>query len=90
MTIKEKRTITVGDLHYLCNKRQWYTYGTNEEYENLFARLKENGEYIHLTTEKLQEIAEDILSHSKTEYSLVEIMCSLAYMAASTFYETEA
>ena len=59
MKITEKRTMTTTDLYRLCNAKNWYTCGTNAEYELLFGKAKGN-----MTTEKLIALAEDIIAHS--------------------------
>ena len=59
---KEVRTLHHSDLRALCIKENWYTGGTNEEYDNLFKMTeKEN-----ITTDDIVEIATDIVEHSET------------------------
>lgn len=61
----ETRTMSAYELRRLCIKNNWYTHGTNEEYMQLFAKLRdENHMAVEMTTEKLVELAEDIYRHS--------------------------
>ena len=75
----ETRTLSTDDLRALCIQNNWYTRGTCEEYEALFDKLyDEDGCHIHLTTEKLAEIAEDIMEHSRIEeYTITTVMFAL-------------
>lgn len=59
MKITETRIINPSDLYYLCNSKNWYTCGTNAEYELMFGKAKGN-----MTTEKMVALAEDIILHS--------------------------
>lgn len=66
-----------------CIKHDWYTRGTNAEFYKLQDYVWDNaGDRNNLTpvkyAEVLQHIAEDILAHSRTEYSLADIMTVLA------------
>lgn len=76
----ETRHLTAYELRRICIRNDWYNCGTNEEYENLFARLRSNGGYAHITTEKLAEIAADIMEHSDDmeDWSMTDIMRELA------------
>lgn len=60
---KEVRRLTAGNLRALCIEQDWYTNGTNEEYDHLLRDLAGNKE--NLSTEDIIEIAEDIFCHSK-------------------------
>jgi hypothetical protein len=61
----ETRTLGADKLREACIRHNLYTRGTNEEYENLFARLtNEHGSRVEMTTDKLEEIMEDIMAHS--------------------------
>ncbi|MGL6198610.1 MAG: hypothetical protein ACRC3H_06705 [Lachnospiraceae bacterium] len=50
-----------GTLRHLCIERNWYTCGTNEEYENLFDMVDKET----LTTDDIVEITQDIIDHSE-------------------------
>lgn len=78
--IQEIRTMTAEELRSLCIRKNWYTRGTNEEYENLLSLTGSAWEPVHLTTEKLAEIATDIMCHSdmSPDYDLCCVMYELA------------
>ncbi len=79
------------DLRRVCIEENWYTNGTDEDYQALFDRLTdENGRSIHLTNEALAEIAEDIATHSTLEagWSILDIMNELVRICTVTFSET--
>lgn len=85
----ETRAMDSSKLRSLCIKNDWYTCGTNEEYGRLFARLHdEYGCPVNLTTEKLAEIAEDIMEHSDVRgYTIATVMSELARVCYSYFDE---
>lgn len=89
MAIIEIRNLSAHDLRSLCIRKKWYTRGTCEQYENLFAKLSDQttGEPLHMTTERIYEIALDIMEHSRmdAEYGVPEVMYELA-AACSTFF----
>jgi hypothetical protein len=61
----EKRLLFWCDLRALCIDNGWYDLAGNEDYKDLSAKLTdENGAAVEMTTEKLAEIAEDILAHT--------------------------
>lgn len=79
--IKETRVLSFENLRSLCIRRNWYTRGTCEDYENLFNRLRdENLNPIHVSTEVLYDLAQDIMAHSKIEddYGITDVMYELA------------
>lgn len=86
---KETRYLSASKLRALCIERDWYTCGDNEEYEALFNRLHdEDGVEIHLDTEKLAEIAQDIMDHSDiTDYTITSVMFELARKCTVIFDE---
>ena len=55
----ETRTIDSSALYHLCVKNDWYTLGTNAEYELMFGKAKGN-----MTTEKMIALADDIVRHT--------------------------
>lgn len=79
MNYIETRTLSADDLRALCIRNNWYTRGTNAEYEALFDSLyDEDGCNLNLTTEKLAEIAENIMEHSRIqEYTITTVMYAL-------------
>lgn len=84
----ETRVLRMEKLRSLCIKHDWYTCGTNEEYAALFARLHDDmGCPEHMTTEKLAEIAADIMAHSEiTDYTITTVMGELA-RACFTYFD---
>lgn len=60
----EIRTIHYDDLWALCNKQEWYTKGTNSEYEDLLLKASDID---NVTTEDIHEIAKNIYNHSDYE-----------------------
>lgn len=83
----ETRTMSACDLRALCIRHDWYTRGTCEEYERLFDRLHDSdGCPVNLTTEKLAEIAADIMEHSEiTDYTITSVMYELNRTAHTYF-----
>ena len=65
--ITENRIINRKNLKQLCIDLDLYTLGTSEEYEEM---LKSAVFEEHLTTEKIVEIAKNILEHSETDIEL--------------------
>lgn len=80
--IEERRKLYSGDLRILCIRKNWYTEGTNEEYELL---LNIPNEHENIDTETIVDIAEDILAHSHTEYDLPAICFEVAEICHSFF-----
>ena len=80
MNFTETRTLSASKLRSICIQHDWYTHGTNEAYSRLFDKLTDCCGYpVHLTTEKLVEIAEDIWAHSHiTDYTIESVLFELA------------
>lgn len=87
MKIIETRIMDASKLRALCIKNSWYTRGTCAAYNNLFDRLDDaDGCPVNLTTEKLAEIAQDIMEHSEiTDYTVTTVMFELARVATVYF-----
>lgn len=83
--IKEDRIITRKNLKQLCIDFDLYTLGTSEEYEEMLKSAVFEG---HLTTEKIVEIAKNILEHSETDIKLGSL-CAEINRAAYTFFIEE-
>ena len=71
-----------GEVQEECIRHNWYTRGTNAQFESLQEYVWNNaGDQHNIATENyvevLQHIAEDILRHSDTEYSVEDIMTCL-------------
>ena len=89
MTYIETRTLSATKLRALCIKHDWYTCGTNDEYEALFNRLyDEAGCPVNLTAQKLAGIAEDIMVHSEIrDYTTTAVMFELNRACSVVFDE---
>ena len=89
MSYTERRTLSAENLRSVCIKNDWYTRGTNEEYMQLFHRLRNGHMYAEMTTEKLAEIAADIFAHSdvRDAIDVPHIMYCLAKACDTVFIE---
>lgn len=88
MKFKEIRYLDSDKLRSLCIHQNWYTKGTSEEYEHLMDRSYDSfGISLDMTTEKLAEVARDILDHSDTDYPLTSIMYAIARDCCFTLFE---
>ena len=63
-TYKEIRRISADKIIGICIRQDWYTRGTNEEYERMLSTASEKE---NLSTEDIVEIATDILEHSDSD-----------------------
>ena len=88
MKYTETRILDSSKLRAVCIQQDWYTRGTNEEYSNLFSKLHdEDGCPENMTTEKLAEIAADIMAHSEiSDYTITSVMFVLA-RACNTYFD---
>lgn len=59
MTAVELKTTAIDDVRQLCIKKNWYTRGTNKEYDKLFNLVKDGA--------AIMDIARDIYLHSTDE-----------------------
>lgn len=65
MNMKEIRKLTPDDLRSLCIKRDWYTRGTNEDYDKLMDKCRDkNGSYKKLSLQDIYWMGYDIFIHS--------------------------
>lgn len=93
MKYTERRILTAYNLRNLCIKKNWYTCGTNEQYSNLFNMLTDNYLAAEMTTERLAQIAADILAHSDADdcrdgyLEITDIMYDLAKACDTVFIE---
>ena len=78
--IKEDRIITRKNLKQLCVDFDLYTLGTSEEYEEMLKSAVFEG---HLTTERIVEIAKNILEHSETDIELGSLCAEINRAAKS-------
>jgi hypothetical protein len=86
----EIRTLSADKLREACITHKWYTQGTTDDYDNLFALLRnEDGSPAEMTTEKMVEIMEDIMAHSELYDDWMErvlILNALANISVTAFY----
>ena len=89
MKYTETRILDSSKLRSLCIEHNWYTHGNNEEYAHLFSMLHdEDGCPENMTTDKLAEIAADIMAHSEiTDYTITSVMFELARKCYTYFEE---
>ena len=60
MKVKETRRIHTDTIRNLCIKHNWFTVGTNEEYQELL----DYGDYPYITAEHIAEMALMINKHT--------------------------
>lgn len=79
----ERRTISAYSLRKLCVRNEWFTRGTNEEYERLF-KLCSCG---NITVDILGQMADMIEKHSElpADVHVEDIMFDLNAVANVTF-----
>ena len=63
MKIRELRRLPPSSLRILCIEQNWYTRGTNAEYDHLLTDLTHGG-WGHMSTEDIHAVAMDIMEHS--------------------------
>ena len=80
----EKRKMLAFDLRTLCVKKDWYTHGNNEAYENLLHRVDSTE---NITTDDMVEIAADIIEHSEMSVDELENVCFELSEICHTFIE---
>lgn len=87
--IKEFRSISPYELRALCIRENWYTRGTNEEYNEMLEMCGDGFKRKKLTTARIQAIATDIMKHSTvpqdTEFLLNIMYCICE--ASNTYFE---
>ena len=93
--IKTTRKTNAGKVRSICIKNNWYTRGTNEQYENLLVNIVGWGDTV-ATDELLTKVAQDIMEHSDMRYDkyncteeemLVAVVFELANYACTTYVE---
>ncbi len=87
-TYIEMRRLTIANLRTLCIKKNWYTAGSNEDYNHLFELTKRN---TPLTTADIIEIAKDIYTHTahydRIDYTIEDIAFEVNLVCTVTFEE---
>jgi hypothetical protein len=82
--IKETRKLYRASLVSLCIKRNWYTRGTQEEYDKL---LSIPNKIKNVKASHIWEIANNIKNHSITEQTIDSIAFDIAQICNSWFEE---
>jgi hypothetical protein len=82
--IKEKRILPGDDLRRLCIDKNWYTCGCNKEYDAMFKLIYECE---NVETATIVKIAEDIKTHSDTDYEVTNICFEIAEICHSVFFK---
>lgn len=84
-TIIETRTLSMEDLRKLCIKNNYYTEGTNDEYDRFLTSVKG----VEMTKSQIYYLAVNIFTHSDIEnngLSTDEIIASIMYNIAEACY----
>lgn len=86
----EIRRLNAENVCQLCRDKKWYTKGSQEEYVALLNKIEDIAEYnASITANQLGEIAENILEHSDTTYTVESIMWELNRVANTSFYRND-
>ena len=81
---KEVRKVDPIALRGLCIKKNWYTNGTNAEYDELL-NYGYNDKLI--TSDELVEMATLIKEHSDTDYEITSIMYEINAECCYSYFE---
>lgn len=79
-----------SEIYDACNKFQWFTRGTNEEYAELFQFIRTNADLIDVEiTFKgfCKEITDRIAEHSKEEHDKESIMFCVVRAIAPHYFD---
>lgn len=88
MKIETIRKWNTSDIRSLCIRANYYTYGTNEDYENLFDFVRNN----EPSLENVYHVAMDIVrhsnldSHGQTETENIESVMFEVEKVVNTFF----
>lgn len=86
----EMRRLDAESVCQLCRDKKWYTKDSQEEYVALLNKIEDIAEYnASITANQLGEIAENILEHSDTTYTVESIMWELNRVANTSFYRND-
>lgn len=80
--LKETRYLNPRDVRALCVRRDWYSRGTCEQYDNMLEAVRQTPD---MTTGNLYIVAKDILDHSNTDCDLTDTLYDLAEACVITF-----
>lgn len=73
------KTLSKESVRQMCIEHNYYTCGDNEQYGHMFSLLDHQSKVTgsNISVYRLEEIAEDIKLHSKTEDTVEDIMFNL-------------
>lgn len=83
---KEIRRCNAEKLIRLCVRENWYTCGSNEEYNAMLDKVRNTENF---TADDVVEIASDIVEHSEGIYAgdIENVMFKISNVACDIFYE---
>ena len=82
MKIKEFREWAMEDVRRECVENNWYTHGTNKDYDKMLAFVSAK----EPTNANMLKVASDILEHSTTEDSIDFILYCISNYCVKRFY----
>lgn len=77
MKITETQRLSMNAVRRMCIENNWYTCGTNEQYDRMLRKVNALSDIQIITVNELYPIADDILAHSDTDLDVACIMCAL-------------
>lgn len=85
--MKEIRLISSVKVRNACVEHNWFTCGSQEEYEIFLEYIyKLNLETRNITTNRLEHVAKKIKQYSDTEYDVAAIMFVLANDCCKSYF----
>lgn len=84
MKIETTKLIHSSELRALCIKKEWYTQGTNEDYDKLFRKVFNMQ---NISDMDIYNIAKDIVEHSNKDKLLSECGLNEKRLIESFMYE---
>ena len=88
MKITETQRISMSDVRSMCIEYDWYTCGTNQQYDKMLRMVNALSDKQIITADDLYPIASDILAHSNTDHDVASIMWALGKKIVR-FYDVE-
>lgn len=87
---EEMKRLSPDEVRNLCIKKDWYTRGDVNAYAAMLDKVwKIEESEKSITADQLGEIAEDILAHSDTEYTVESIIWELNRVCRAFFYRAK-
>ena len=66
MKVKEIKRIDTDKLRHICINNNWYTFGSNADYINMFKMCEKD----NISTNQLYKITKDIYEHTDVESAI--------------------